>query len=78
MTPYCPQQNGMIERLIQSLKEQCVHRHCLESLTLATRAIGDCIQFYNHKRSYKALAMRTPNNTSKLAGRGRSGHFIQA
>ena len=25
ITPHCPQQNGMVEQLIRSLKEQCVH-----------------------------------------------------
>ncbi|PJK08159.1 transposase [Lysobacteraceae bacterium NML120232] len=27
ITPHCPQQNGMVERFIRTLKEQCVHRH---------------------------------------------------
>jgi hypothetical protein len=32
ITPHCPQQNGMVERVIRTLKEQCVHRHRFESL----------------------------------------------
>lgn len=32
ITPHCPQQNGMVERVIPTLKEQCVHRHRFESL----------------------------------------------
>ena len=66
ITPHCPQQNGMMERLIRSLKEQCVHRHRFESLAHASRAIGDWIQFYNHKRPHQALAKRTPNEAFKL------------
>lgn len=66
ITPHCPQQNGMMERLIRSLKEQCVHRQRFESLAHATRAIGDWSQFYNHKRPHQALAMRTPNEAFKL------------
>jgi putative transposase len=31
ITPHCPQQNGMVERLIRTLKEQCIHRHRFES-----------------------------------------------
>ena len=31
ITPHCPQQNGMIERVIRTLKEQCVHRHRFET-----------------------------------------------
>ena len=40
ITPHCPQQNGMIERVIRTLKEQCVHRHRFESIQHASRAIG--------------------------------------
>ncbi|MEX3583649.1 MAG: integrase core domain-containing protein, partial [Burkholderia sp.] len=46
-TPHCPQQNGMMERLIRTLKEQCVHRHRFESQTHALRVIADWIAFYN-------------------------------
>ena len=31
ITPDCPQQNGMVERAIRTLKEQCTHRHRFES-----------------------------------------------
>ncbi len=43
ITPHCPQQNGMVERVIRTLKEQCVHRHRFESLENASRVIGDWI-----------------------------------
>ena len=65
--PHCPQQNGMMERLIRSLKEQCLHRQRFESLARASRAIGDWIQFYNHKRPHQALDMNTPTEAFKLA-----------
>jgi putative transposase len=29
---HCPQQNGVVERLIRTLKEQCSHRHRFETL----------------------------------------------
>jgi putative transposase len=67
ITPHCPQQNGMMERLIRSLKEQCVHRQRFETLAHANRAIGDWIQFYNHQRPHQALKMRTPNQAFKSA-----------
>lgn len=67
ITPHCPQQNGMMERLIRSLKEQCVHRQRFESLTHASRAIGDWITFYNNERPHQALAMKTPVEAFKLA-----------
>jgi len=55
-----PQQNGMVERLIRTLKEQCVHRHRFETQQHAMRVISDWIQFYNHRRPHQALAMKTP------------------
>jgi putative transposase len=67
ITPHCPEQNGMVERLIRTLKEQCVHRHRFESLQHASRVIADWIQFYNHRRPHQALGMRTPAEVYALA-----------
>ncbi len=67
ITPHCPQQNGMVERVIRTLKEQCVHRHRFESLTHAMRTIGDWIHFYNHQRPHQALKMKTPAEAYALA-----------
>ncbi|WP_425272581.1 integrase core domain-containing protein [Polycladidibacter hongkongensis] len=67
ITPYCPQQNGMMERLIRSLKEQCVHRQRFESLIHASRTIANWVTFYNGLRPHQALAMKTPNEAYKLA-----------
>jgi putative transposase len=67
ITPHCPQQNGMVERLIRTLKEQCVHRHRFESLQHASRVIADWIQFYNHQRPHQALGMKTPAEAFALA-----------
>lgn len=60
ITPHCPQQNGVVERVIRTLKEQCVHRQRFESLQHATRTISDWIAFYNHRRPHQALDMKTP------------------
>ncbi|WP_228884922.1 IS3 family transposase [Stenotrophomonas rhizophila] len=61
ITPHCPQQNGMVERVIRTLKEQCVHRHRFESQTHALRVIADWITFYNGQRPHQALKMMTPD-----------------
>lgn len=67
ITPHCPQQNGMVERVIRTLKEQCVHRHRFDSIQHATRVISDWISFYNNRRPHQALAMRTPAEAFRLA-----------
>ena len=48
--PHSPEQNGMVERLIRTLKEQCAHRHRFETLQHASRVIGDWVCWYNTRR----------------------------
>jgi len=67
ITPHCPQQNGMVERVIRTLKEQRVHRHRFETLQHASRVISDWIQLYNHRRPHQALKMKTPAKAFALA-----------
>jgi len=67
ITPHCPQQNGMVERLIRTVKEQCVHRHRFENQRHAMRVVADWIQFYNHRRPHQALGMKTPAEAHSLA-----------
>lgn len=67
ITPHCPQQNGMVERVIRTLKEQCVHRHRFETQQHASRVIGDWIAFYNTQRPHQALGMKTPAEAYALA-----------
>jgi putative transposase len=67
ITPHCPQQNGLVERVIRTIKEQCVHRHRFESQQHAMRVIGDWIAFYNSRRPHQALGMKTPDEAFKLA-----------
>lgn len=45
ITPHCPEQNGMVERVIRSLKEQCIHRQRFETLQHGSRVISDWIHF---------------------------------
>lgn len=67
ITPHSPEQNGMVERVIRTLKEQCAHRHRFETLQHASRVIGDWINFYNNRRPHQALGMKTPAATYALA-----------
>ncbi|MGC9449216.1 integrase core domain-containing protein [Cereibacter johrii] len=38
-TPHCPEQNGMVERVTRTLKEQCVRFQRFKSNQHAARAI---------------------------------------
>jgi putative transposase len=67
ITPYSPEQNGMVERVIRTLKEQCAHRHRFESLQHASRTIGDWIGFYNNRRPHQTLGMKTHAKAFALA-----------
>jgi putative transposase len=67
ITPHCPQQNGMVERLIRTLKEQFAHMHRFETLQHASRVIGEWISFYNPPRPHQTLAMKTPAEAYALA-----------
>jgi transposase InsO family protein len=55
------------ERVIRTLKEQCIHRQRFDSIQHATRAIGDWISFYNNRRPHQALDMKTPAEAFALA-----------
>ena len=55
ITPHCPQQNGMVERVIGTLKEQGVHRHRFESQTYALQVIADANASCNQQRLHQAL-----------------------
>ena len=67
ITPHCPQQNGMIERVIRPLKEQCMHRHRFETQQHAARVIGRWIRFYNTRSPHQALGMKSPAMAYALA-----------
>ena len=67
ITPHCPQQNGMVERDIRTLKEPCVHHHRFESQQNAMRIIEDRINFYNNRKPHHALGMKTPAQAYQLA-----------
>jgi len=60
ITPHNPKQNAMVERVIRTLKEQCVHPHRIESLQPASRVISDWNGFNNQRRPHQALRIKTP------------------
>jgi len=81
ITPHSPEQNGMVERLIRTLKEQCVHRHRFETLQHASRVIADWVSFYNNRRPHQALGMKTPAEAFALAAsveQVQLGHYMNS
>lgn len=60
ITPYTPEQNGMVERFFRSLKEECVWQRNFESFADARLAIARWIDWYNDSRPHQALGYRSP------------------
>jgi putative transposase len=67
ITPYTPEQNGLVERFIRSLKEECIWQHRFESLSHARQVIADWIRYYNTQRPHQALGYQTPHQAKKAA-----------
>lgn len=65
--PHTPQQNGMVERLIRTVKEQCLWLHNFASLNEARQALRKWFEYYNDQRPHQALGMKTPREIYQLA-----------
>jgi len=61
ITPYTPEQNGMIERFFRSLKEECVWQHNFSGYVEARTAIREWIRWYNEGRPHQALGYLSPH-----------------
>ncbi len=76
--PIPPQQNGMVERLIRRIKEQCIYHHRFENIRHAELVIADWTRFYNDERPHQLLGMKSPSESFKLAIYGEQnlmGHY---
>jgi putative transposase len=60
ITPYTPEQNGLIERFFRSLKEECTWQHNFASFAQAKRVIEKWIGWYNERRPHQALGYLSP------------------
>lgn len=66
ITPYTPEQNGMIERFFRSAKEECVWQHTFASFDEAAPIIDAWIAWYNADRPHQALGYRSPRQFRNL------------
>lgn len=66
ITPYTPEQNGVIERFIRTLKEECIWHHRFESLVHAQRVIERWLKHYNTERPHQSLRYMTPVEANRL------------
>lgn len=60
ITPYTPDQNGMIERFFLTLKQESVWARNFQSYDQAFDAIANWIDYYNTQRPHSALGYRSP------------------
>ena len=60
ITPYTPEQNGLVERFFRSLKEECVWQHRFGSFSEVQRAVERWIDWYNSERPHQALGYLSP------------------
>lgn len=63
-TPYCPEENGKIERFHRTLNEKCIQPYMLPSDSLDTMQykVNLFLQYYNNIKKHRGLGMngRTP------------------
>jgi len=68
ITPYSPEQNGMIERFFKTLKEECVWLHRFRDRDHAFAVIAAWFERYDVERPHSALGYLTPKEyREKLA-----------
>jgi putative transposase len=60
ITPYSPEQNGMIERFFKTLKEECLWLHRFADRDDAFRVIAAWLDRYDAERPHSALGYLTP------------------
>ena len=66
ITPYTPQQNGIVERFFRSLKEECVWQHNFADFRTALRTIPNWLNWYNECRPHQSLGYRSPREFRAL------------
>lgn len=60
VTPYTPEQNGLVERFFRSLKEECTWQENFPDFQTAKATVTRWIQWYNEARPHQSLAYLSP------------------
>jgi transposase InsO family protein len=58
--PYCPWQNGKVERLNRTLQAEWAYSQIFTSNLQRTQALPEWISYYNTRRRHQALGGRAP------------------
>lgn len=67
-TPYCPEENGKIERFHRTLNEKClVGVYARDSLDTIQYKLTLFLQYYNHQKRHRGLGMEGMTPMRKIA-----------
>lgn len=69
ITPYTPEQNGMIERFFRTIKEECIWTKRFKSRNEALEEIHLWMDKYHNERPHSALGYETPAEFRKRAAK---------
>ena len=61
ITPYTPEQNGLIERWFQTLKTECLWLCQYETVEDARQPIASFIDIYHRERPHRTIGMSAPS-----------------
>ena len=59
--PHSPWQNGHVERLIGSIRRECLDHIVIWNAAHLRRVLHACADYYNNDRTHLALAKDAPN-----------------
>ena len=71
-TPYTPEQNGIVERVIRALREECIWPHNFRNRAEAEWVIARWVRKYNTERPHESLGWETPSNGGRLTNKPHS------